>query len=224
MLQDDPSSSPVLNRRPLRVRDWRVMQELARRCANWGIKPNQVSLSSIAGAAVAGLGMILLSISSSFFGVVFFTLVAVAGIGFRITANLIDGMIAVEGGFRTRSGEIFNDMPDRISDTIIFVVLGYCCPFPVLGWCAAWASVMTAYVRLLGGACGLKQDFSGPMAKPHRMAVTVVAVLALAAERLHGGAANLSVILGLLVITIGSVLTISGRIRCIIKGLECQQA
>jgi phosphatidylglycerophosphate synthase len=38
--------------------------------------------------------------------------------------------------------------------------------------------VSTAYVRELGRACGLPADFSGPMAKPHRMALVTVAALA----------------------------------------------
>jgi hypothetical protein len=38
----------------------------------------------------------------------------------------------------------------------------------------------TAYVRALGGAIGLAQDFCGPMAKQHRMALlTLGAVLSL---------------------------------------------
>lgn len=31
--------------------------------------------------------------------------------------------------------------------------------------------VMTAYIRVLGGSCGLEQRFTGPMAKQHRMAL-----------------------------------------------------
>ena len=35
---------------------------------------------------------------------------------------------------------------------------------------ATAASSLAAYIRALGGAAGLHQDFQGPMAKPHRMA------------------------------------------------------
>ncbi|MFT8209500.1 MAG: lysophospholipid acyltransferase family protein [Symbiopectobacterium sp.] len=42
---------------------------------------------------------------------------------------------------------------------------------PLLGWGAALLALATAYIRLLGGTCGLVQRFSGPMAKQHRMAL-----------------------------------------------------
>lgn len=38
-----------------------------------------------------------------------------------------------------------------------------------LGWMAAAAAVLTAYVQALGASLGQGQDFSGPMAKPQRM-------------------------------------------------------
>jgi phosphatidylglycerophosphate synthase len=31
----------------------------------------------------------------------------------------VDGMVAVEGGFRTKSGEIFNELPDRFADVFV---------------------------------------------------------------------------------------------------------
>ena len=39
----------------------------------------------------------------------------------------------------------------------------------------ALAAAVTAYIRVLGGSLGLPQDFRGPMAKPHRMAVLTIA-------------------------------------------------
>ena len=38
---------------------------------------------------------------------------------------MLDGMVAIEGGRQTKSGEIFNDLPDRIADALIFVCAGY---------------------------------------------------------------------------------------------------
>ena len=80
---------------------------------------------------------------------------------------------------RSASGEIYNDLPDRISDGILLVAAGYAAPWPIfgpaLGWSAALLAIITAYVRVLGGSSGLTQDFCGPMAKPHRMAVLTAA-------------------------------------------------
>jgi phosphatidylglycerophosphate synthase len=52
-------------------------------------------------------------------------LVAVVGVQLRLLCNLFDGMVAVEGGKKSKSGEVFNDMPDRIADPILLVCAGY---------------------------------------------------------------------------------------------------
>ena len=47
-------------------------------------------------------------------------LIAAAGfIQLRRLCNLFDGMVAVEGGFKTKSGELYNDLPDRFSGALI---------------------------------------------------------------------------------------------------------
>jgi membrane-bound lytic murein transglycosylase B len=61
----------------------------------------------------------------------------------------------------------------------------------VLGWAAAGFAVLTAYVRELGRANGLPADFSGPMAKPQRMAVLTGAAVLAVAEPLWGGQGGL---------------------------------
>ena len=68
---------------------------------------------------------------------------------------------------------------DRVADLLILGGLGLGLGHPGLGFAAAALAVMTAYVRELGRAIGAAQDFAGPMAKQHRMAVvTGAAVLA----------------------------------------------
>ena len=83
--------------------------------------------------------------------------------------------MAVEGGKKTKTGEIFNEFPDRVADVVLFVCAGYCVsylPWAIsLGWACAVGAVLTAYVRVFGGSVGLPQDFCGPMAKQQRMAV-----------------------------------------------------
>jgi hypothetical protein len=61
----------------------------------------------------------------------------------------------------------------------------------LLGWAAAGFAVLTAYVRELGRANGLPADFSGPMAKPQRMAVLTGAAVLAVAEPLWGGQGGL---------------------------------
>jgi phosphatidylglycerophosphate synthase len=83
-----------------------------------------------------------------------------------------------------RSGEVFNELPDRFADLFIFAGAGYAVPtpglMPWLGWAAAALAILTAYVRALGASAGASQQFCGPMAKQHRMAVMTVTCLVLA--------------------------------------------
>lgn len=165
------------NRRPLKVRSSGIFQALARKLSKTAITPNQISLLSIvfaAGAAVC-LGMIAQG------GSVLWFLGVALGIQLRLICNLLDGMVAVEGGKSTKSGELFNDIPDRMADPLILVSAGYATQLAwgiELGWAAGLFAVMTAYIRTLATSMGAPADFRGPMAKQQRMAVlTVAAVL-----------------------------------------------
>jgi phosphatidylglycerophosphate synthase len=154
-------------RRPLKTRDHNWAIRVAQWLAAAQVSPNSISLASVLSASAAAWAL-----------AVHAWLLAALFIQLRLLCNLLDGMVAVEGGRRSALGEIYNDLPDRVSDGLILVAAGYGAAWPTLGWLAALLAVMTAYVRVMGGACGLAQDFSGPMAKPHRMAVLTVACLA----------------------------------------------
>ena len=83
----------------------------------------------------------------------------------RLLCNLLDGMVAIEGGKSTSTGALFNEIPDRIADPLFLVPLGYAVGYWWLGWLAALLAVLTAYVRVLGGALGQQQDFGGLLPK-----------------------------------------------------------
>jgi phosphatidylglycerophosphate synthase len=97
----------------------------------------------------------------------------------RLLANLLDGMVALGSGRASPVGPLWNEVPDRVSDAAILVGAGYAVGgTPTLGWAAASCAVLTAYVRAEVRLAGAPNDFAGPMAKPHRMAlVTATAVL-----------------------------------------------
>lgn len=78
-------------------------------------------------------------------------------------------MVAVEGGKGTPTGVPYDELPDRVADSLFLVALGYAAALPWLGWLGALLAALTACIRALGGALGQPQDFRGPMAKPHRM-------------------------------------------------------
>jgi phosphatidylglycerophosphate synthase len=147
---------------------------------------------------------------------------AAAFIQLRLLCNLFDGMVAVEGGRRTRSGEVFNDLPDRIADPLVLVGAGYAIVGvdwgADLGWAAGVLAVMTAYVRVLGGATGVTQSFMGPMAKQHRMAIMTGAALLAAAEEVALGTDRV-LVLALMVVVVGCVVTVVRRARLVIAPL-----
>ena len=91
-------------------------------------------------------------------------------------------MVAIEGGFRTKSGEIFNEFPDRFADTFIFAGAGYAAMnwewgVPA-GWICASSRGSDRLRAILVVAAGSAQYFCGPMAKQHRMAAMTIACIA----------------------------------------------
>ena len=134
-------------------------------------------------------------------------------------------MLAVEQGLKSKTGDIYNEVPDRIADILILLGAGYSCrdlPYGVtLGWAAALAAVLTAYIRVFGGAIGAVQHFIGPMAKQHRMFTLTVATLAAVGESLAGAPAR-AIRIGLAVIVAGSIVTAIRRIQRIVAEVNAR--
>jgi phosphatidylglycerophosphate synthase len=83
---------------------------------------------------------------------------------------MLDGMVALASGKASWRGEILNDLPDRISDVLIFAGVAHSGFNSVIsGYWAAIFALLTAYVGLFGQAVGVQREFSGVMAKPWRM-------------------------------------------------------
>ena len=149
---------------------------------------------------------------------------AIVCIQMRLVCNLLDGMVAVEGGKGSPAGVIYNDAPDRVADVLILVGAGYSgagepgvvklfAMLP-LGWCAASVALGTAYVRTLGAALTGAHDFRGPMAKQHRMAVLTVGCLIELAQHLTH-TERWGIKLALTLIFLGGLLTCWRRLRVI---------
>jgi len=147
------------------------------------------------------------------------SLSAIAFIQLRLMCNLLDGMVAIEGGKHSALGSLYNEFPDRIADSLLIVALGYAVGDPSLGWFAALVAALTAYVRVFGGALGLKQTFAGPMAKQHRMAV-MTAGLALNIPESVLFATHKALFIALIIIAAGSVITCITRTRIIAAQLK----
>lgn len=194
-------------RRPLSSRNTAWARWLARRLANTAVTPNQISLASIGFAFIGGL----LLLRPDWPAAMAF---AALCIQLRLLCNLIDGMVAVEGEKGTPEGALYNEIPDRIADSLFLVGAGYGIGLPALGWLCALVAAITAYIRVLGGSLGLRQDFRGPQAKPHRMALLTVACIAVAFEDVYWGS-QYAMVVALCLIAVGSLYTCVRRVRVI---------
>ncbi len=128
-MPDEPAA-----RRPLKSRSSAWAGGLARALLKAGFTPNPVSVLSVAGAALAGSATVWAGHSGHPW---VFWLLAALGIQFRLVCNLMDGMLAVEGGLKSATGDLFNEIPDRFADALILVPLGYAAGTPwtiALGW------------------------------------------------------------------------------------------
>lgn len=214
-----------MSRRPLKSRNREWAKRLAAALARAGLAPNTISLASIAAAALAGLALLATRDASAATRAVLL-LAAALFIQLRLLCNLLDGMVAVEGGRGSKSGELYNDAPDRVADALILVGAGYALSWPswgcALGWAAALAALLTAYVRMLGGSLGLRQDFCGPMAKPHRMALLTGACLLSMFEGLAPVARGWVLLMALVIIIAGGLYTAWRRLCRIHSALEAK--
>ena len=205
-------------RRPLASRD----ADIARRVAGWliarNVSANAVSVSSMGFAAVAAL---CLAETRGTSGIAVRFLFVLAGffVQLRLLANLLDGMIAVGSRRASPVGELYNEVPDRIADVLILVGAGFALGgTSTLGYQAALVAVITAYLRALGNSVGVRELFSGPMAKPQRMATITAACVycACAPADWPGGVSTVrhgAITFALLVIIAGGIVTASRRLR-----------
>jgi len=169
------------------------------------VSPDLISAASI---AVAALGCaVLLGLPAS----PWTYLACALCVQLRLLCNLLDGMVAIEGGLKSPLGGLWNEVPDRVADSLFIVALGYAAGVPSLGWLGALAAAVTAYIRVLGGTLLGVQDFRGPMAKPHRMAL-MTGTLVVAAVELGWRGTHWTLMAGSALIAVGSILTCGTRL------------
>lgn len=197
------------SRRPLKVRSTGWARVLAATLSKSGITPNTISALSVVAAGLGGLAFV-----AAGQGAIAWTAGWIAGaalIQARLICNLMDGMVAVEGGKKSPTGELWNEVPDRIADPLLLVCAGWAVGLPWVGALAGWAALMTAYVRAVGATLTGVQDFCGPFAKQQRMAGLTVAALFTAADPLWNGSGQVMKI-AVIVIAIGTVVTLVRRL------------
>jgi len=212
-------------RREIKTRDAKWAQNLAKFVATkTKLTPNDVSIMSVycgLFAFIAYCGYIIPQMPDKYYFVL--PILAIVGIQSRLICNLIDGMVAIEGGKKSVVGGIYNEFPDRLSDTLILVgagIAGGTWYSIALGLTAALVAMLTAYTRVLGGALGVNQYFIGPMAKQHRMALLTVANIVCAFALLLPNIHTKVYPITLIIIIVGALITTYRRVRHIAKDLR----
>lgn len=144
----------------------------------------------------------------------------------RLWCNMLDGMVALASGKASWRGEILNDVPDRISDVLIFAGVAHSGLNAIVsGYWAAIFAVLTAYIGMFGQAVGVQREFSGLMSKPWRMVTLHVGAWITLALIWWG---NGKIVYGELtvldwtciVVIVGCVQTIAVRLKRIMHALE----
>ena len=139
---------------------------------------------------------------------------------------MLDGMVALASGKASWRGEILNDLPDRISDVLIFAGVAHSGLNAVIsGYWAAIFALLTAYVGTFGLAVGVQREFSGLMSKPWRMVTLHIGVwITFGLIRWHNGEirfGNLTVLdWTCVLVVLGCVQTIVVRLRRIMAALQ----
>jgi phosphatidylglycerophosphate synthase len=203
-------------RRPIAARDWQMSRQLAGWLTKQGASPNGISIAGMICGILAGAAFALTQVEE----VRLASFVAAALlIQLRLLANMLDGMVAIASGQVSPVGELYNDVPDRVSDAATIIGAGYAWSgAPALGYLAACLALFTAYVRVTGKAAGTRQEFCGPMAKQQRMFLLtslaiVVAVLPPEWHRMLGEPPRWGLVaFGLVVIIVGAAETALRRL------------
>src|SRR5262245_14692427 len=153
-----------VSRRPIGDSFRKTANFAVRVCLRLNIHPDAISYLSIIAACFAGLCFWQSGKHP------WLLLLGPAFCYLRLWFNMLDGMVALASGKASWRGEILNDLPDRISDVLIFAGVAHSGLNAVLsGYWAAILAVLTAYVGLFGQAVGVQREFSGCMSKPWRM-------------------------------------------------------
>jgi phosphatidylglycerophosphate synthase len=173
---NEPVYQPI-ERRPIQSRNTRWAEAVTQWLVRVGASPNGISILGAFFAVVGGCAFYATSIAADSWQRMFW-LAGGLMCQLRLLCNLFDGMVAVQRGIASRTGELYNEVPDRISDAVILIGIGYAVDSDItLGYIAALTAIFTAYVRATAKSIGAPNDFCGPMAKPQRMAlVTLLAI------------------------------------------------
>src|SRR5688572_20329376 len=156
-----PESYRPTARRPIADRFRRTATAAVDFAVRHKVHPDLISWGSVLAAAIAAACLLAARWQP------WLLIVAPLACYARLWLNMLDGMVALASGRASRRGEIVNELPDRISDILIFAAVAHSgfVTLPAVAYWAALLAVMTAYVGMLGQAVGARREFGGVMAK-----------------------------------------------------------
>jgi phosphatidylglycerophosphate synthase len=199
---------------------------LASRQTGWAAWLTRLALRTpVTPDAVSCIGMVFATLGAvAFVYAPRWPLLFLAGavlIQLRLLCNMLDGLVAVEGRRGGPTGILFNEIPDRYEDVVLLAGFAMAGGVLSLGLVAGILAVTTAYLRAFGGSLGLAQDFRGPMAKPHRMALLTAGAIVALVERLAFGTTD-SPKWVLAVLIAGTLLTCGRRMARMASGVRAR--
>ncbi len=210
------------SRRPIANAFRMTANGAVRFCVRLGIHPDAVSYGSLVASAIAAVCFWWAGHWHALL------IPAVLLCYVRLWLNMLDGMVALASNKASLRGELLNELPDRISDVIVFAGVaqsGLCSP--VSGYWAAIFAVLTAYVGTFGQALGVGRQFGGVMAKPWRMVVLNIGAWLTLGLLGTGRSIELGSLTVLdcsnLVVVVGCIETIAVRLANILRGLAAKQ-
>jgi phosphatidylglycerophosphate synthase len=210
------------DRRPIAARQLRTSTAIANWLAARNASPNAISVAGLICGALAGLAFALTIEMPQAARVLW--LAGALLVQLRLAANMFDGMVAIARNVASPVGELYNEIPDRLSDSAVLIGVGIAAGDWGLGALAALTAMATAYVRAVGKAAGAASDFAGPMAKQQRMFLVTLAALwfglAPAALQQQALAPGELLRILLLIIIVGAGLTCGRRLRHIATALR----
>ena len=219
----DKSTAELGDRRPIATRNRKWAQAATAWLAARNVSPNAISIVGMCACIIGGIALGLTSVSD--YRILW--LIAAGGAQLRLTGNMLDGMVALASGRASKVGELYNEIPDRVSDAAVFIGAGFAWGGNIaLGYIATILAIFTAYVRAAGKIAGAPNEFCGPMAKQHRMLVITLVCLysAITPRSWQMITFNDSQIglmtLALALIVVGCVITIIRRVGRIAHGLK----
>jgi len=221
-IMQEPATQ-VMDRRPIATRNRKWAQATTTWLAARNVSPNAISIAGMCACIVAGIALGVTSIAD--YRILW--IIAALGAQLRLTTNMLDGMVALASGRTSRVGELYNEVPDRISDAAVFIGAGFAWGGNIaLGYIATILAVFTAYVRAAGKIAGAPNEFCGPMAKQHRMLVITLICLYSAVtprswQTISFNDSEIGLMtLGLAVIIMGCVITVFRRVSRIAHALK----